>query len=119
MSAKEMLQKLGETLGSSASVKSVYGDPIHLDGKTVVPVATVAYGFGAGFGTGPGKHQSDAQAPGEGGGGGGGVKAFPAGALEITETGTRFISFHDMRAFAAVFAVGVVFGALLVRRIKF
>ena len=39
MSAKEMLQTLGTSIASTASVKSVFGDPIRADRKTIVPVA--------------------------------------------------------------------------------
>src|SRR5215475_15589744 len=91
MSATDLLQKIGETLGSTATVKSVFGDPIHVNGKTVVPVAKVGYGFGGG--AGGGKQGANAVREGEGGGGGGGVRAFPAGALEITEDRTRFVPF--------------------------
>jgi len=38
MSGTEMLQKIGETLGSTATVRSVFGEPIQIEGKTVVPV---------------------------------------------------------------------------------
>ncbi len=108
MNATEMLQKVGETLGSTATVKSVFGEPITAGGKTIVPVAKVAYGFGAGGGANRDKH-------GEGGGGGGGVRAFPAGALEITETSTRFIPFADVRLIAGAFAAGAALGAFLFR----
>ena len=109
MSAAEILERIGESLGSAATVKSVFGEPIHTEGKTVVPVAKVAYGFGAGSGAAP-DHR------GVGGGGGGGARAYPAGALEITATQTRFIPFLDMRSLAAAFAAGVLFGALTSRR---
>jgi uncharacterized spore protein YtfJ len=109
MNATEMLQKIGDTLGSTATVKSVFGEPIHFEGKTVVPVAKVAFGFGAGGGADRAKH-------GEGGGGGGGVRAFPAGALEITPTSTRFVPFADWRPLAAVFAAGVAVGTFLFHR---
>jgi uncharacterized spore protein YtfJ len=92
MNASDLLQRLGELFGSAATVKSVFGEPIHTNGKTVVPVAKVAYGFGAGFGTG--RHGPHMDSQGEGGGGGGGVRAFPAGALEITDQGTRFVPFR-------------------------
>src|SRR5262249_38145743 len=108
MSAKEVLRSLGESLGAIATVKSVFGEPIHLEGKTVVPVAKVAYGFGGGFGLGPVRHERDADKKGEGGGGGGGVTAFPAGALEITESQTRFVPLTDTRLLAAAFATGVL-----------
>jgi len=119
MSAKEILQRIGETLGSTATVKSVFGEPIPFENKTIVPVAKISYGFGGGFGTGErGKHLSNGDRQGEGGGGGGGVNAVPAGALEITATETRFIPFHDMRYLAAAFAAGVVFSSLFLRRRK-
>jgi len=106
MNATEMLQRIGETLGSTATVKSVFGEPIHAAGKTVVPIAKVAYGFGAGGGAGPDK---------KGEGGGGGVRAFPAGALEITETTTRFIPFANVSWLAGAFAAGAALGLFMFR----
>jgi uncharacterized spore protein YtfJ len=114
MNATEMLEKIGETLGSTATVKSVFGEPIHAGGKTIVPVATVAYGFGGGFGAG--KHPGAADRQGEGGGGGGGVRAFPAGALEITETTTRFVPFVDTRLVTVAVTAGALLGLLLLSR---
>jgi len=113
MNAAELLQKMGDTLGSTATVKSVFGEPIHANGKTVVPVAKVAYGFGGGAGTG--KHES-ADRHGEGGGGGGGVRAFPAGALEITEGSTRFVPFIDPAWIAAAFTAGAVLATMFLLR---
>ena len=52
MAAADILQQIGESLGSSATVKAVFGEPVHAAGRTVIPVAKVAYGFGGGFGTG-------------------------------------------------------------------
>ncbi len=114
MKATDLLQKIGETLGSTATVKSVFGEPIHVNGKTVVPVARIAYGFGGGFGTGRSGAVADQQ--GEGGGGGGGVRAFPAGALEITDKGTRFVPFVDVAWLGAAFAAGVVLGSFVLAR---
>jgi uncharacterized spore protein YtfJ len=115
MTATDVLQKIGETLGSTATVKSVFGDPIKVNDKTVVPVAKVAYGFGGGFGAGKDGSRPDRQ--GEGGGGGGGVRALPAGALEITDSTTRFVPFVDVRQLAmqlaAAFVAGVVLGSLI------
>ena len=118
MTATDLIQKIGETLGSAATVKSVFGEPIHVDGKTVIPVAKVGYGFGGGFGSGKDSAHPDRQ--GEGGGGGGGVRAFPAGALEITGSATRFVPFTDLRQLAglvlAAFAAGAVFGSVVLKR---
>ena len=114
MNATDLLQKIGETLGSAATVKAVFGEPIQVNGKTVVPVAKVAYGFGGGFGSGKDTPQTDRQ--GEGGGGGGGVRAFPAGALEITDNATRFVPFTDMGPLVVAFAAGAILGSLIFTR---
>jgi uncharacterized spore protein YtfJ len=118
MNATDMLHSISDTLGTTANVKSVFGEPIHADGKTIVPVARVAYGFGGGFGSG--KDPSHPNREGEGGGGGGGVRAFPAGALEITSTGLRFVPFSSVaqlvRQLAAAFAIGAVIGGLVISR---
>jgi uncharacterized spore protein YtfJ len=116
MNATEMLEKISESLGSTATVKTVFGEPIQIEGKTVVPVAKVAYGFGAGGGRGPMKHNGDSAEQPEGGGGGGAARAFPAGALEITQKQTRFIPYTDMRWLAGAFAAGVLLSRILPRR---
>jgi uncharacterized spore protein YtfJ len=51
MSTKELIDSAVEHLHTSASVKTVYGEPVVIDGKTIIPVAKVAYGFGGGAGT--------------------------------------------------------------------
>jgi uncharacterized spore protein YtfJ len=107
----EILGKMADSFGSTANVKSVFGEPIHAEGKTIVPVAKVAYGFGGGGGA----NRDDANGP-HGGGGGGGMRAFPAGVLEITQTETRFIPYFDLRMLVGVFAAGALLGRLLLRR---
>ena len=116
MIASEILEKIGESLGSTANVKTVFGEPIHAEGKTVVPIAKVAYGFGAGGGHGHAKSDGNSSDQPEGGGGGGGVRAFPAGVLEITQARTRFIAFHNVPIILGALGAGVVIGALLQRR---
>jgi uncharacterized spore protein YtfJ len=113
VNATDLLQKMGETLGT-ANVKAVFGEPIHANGRTVVPVAKVAYAFGGGAGAGKGGANAERQ--GEGGGGGGAVRAFPAGALEITNEGTRFVPFMDLRWLTGTFAAGAILGSLFAMR---
>ena len=74
-------QRLQEMQGK-ADVRTVFGDAIELDGRRVIPVASVQYGFGMGGGKGPAKSESDA--PG-GGGGGGGVRVEPVALIDITD----------------------------------
>ena len=115
MPGHEMWEKLAESLGSKATVKSVFGEPIQSGAKTVIPVAKVSYAFGGGSGSGSRKNGS-LLGEGGGGGGGGGVRAFPVGALEITPESTRFIPFTETRWLLAAFSVGAFAGALLARR---
>lgn len=78
----------------SIGVKSVYGDPVDLDGSTLVPVAVSFYGFGAGQGEGNGDGASGEKTTGtvggSGSGGGGGGYSWPVGAYVSDSTGVRF-----------------------------
>jgi uncharacterized spore protein YtfJ len=113
----ESVRNALDGLRESAHVGRAYGDPMTLDGKTIVPVARVAYGFGAGFGTDT-DSEGEATTEGESGGagGGGGVVTQPVGVLEITDDGTRFVRFGDWKRLALATGVGVVLGLLLGRR---
>jgi uncharacterized spore protein YtfJ len=97
----------------SASVRTVYGEPVVAGDKTIVPVACIAYGFGGGGGTRGGR---EGQPGDEGGGGGGGVSARPVGVVEITPAGTRFIEFGDRKKLAGALFAGLVLGVLIGRR---
>jgi hypothetical protein len=72
--------KLAENAGS-IGVRSAYGDPVQIEGVTIVPVALVQYGFGGG---GEGD-DSDGAA-----GGGGGGMAIPIGAYVKSGGAARF-----------------------------
>jgi uncharacterized spore protein YtfJ len=109
MSIQQLLQSIGERVSAGASVKQVYGEPLVVGGRTVIPAALVRYAFGGG--AGGGKRETEAQ-QGGGGGGGGRVCASPSGVIEITEGGTRFIAFPDRRGMSAALAIGFVLGAV-------
>jgi uncharacterized spore protein YtfJ len=111
MSSLNLLQSLQENLSQKAGVKSVFGDPIAVGDKIVVPAARLAYGFGGGAATG-----GMGENRGEGGGGGGGVHARPVGVFVVGPQETRFVSTHEARRTLGVLAVGVVVGLLLGRR---
>ncbi len=80
------VQKLLDTfadLREKADVNACFGDPVQVEGRTVIPVAKVSYGFGMGAEQGPG---SDAAGSTDRARGpyGGGVKSSPLGIIEIT-----------------------------------
>jgi Uncharacterized conserved protein len=67
---------------TTTGVHSVYGDPVELDGITLIPVALAQFGFGAGEGPSEGENAGS-------GGGGGGI-SVPIGAYVRDRNGLRF-----------------------------
>ena len=92
---------------TSASVKTVYGDAITAEGKTVIPVARVAYGFRAGFCP---LHKGDGGEQKEAGRGGGGIHIKPVGVLEITKEETKFIPIDEKGKLLGALLIGVLLG---------
>ena len=94
--------------GRKATVM-VFGEPVSVGSKTVVPVAKIRYGFGGGSGAkGDGEQH--------GGGGGGGLIAKPLGVVEISETDTRFIPITSNWTLVAAVGLGAVLAFLAVSR---
>lgn len=114
MDLQKYVETIQQVVSSSAHVKTVFGDPISAEGKTIIPVAKVRYGFGGGMGSGP--TRSDDQRIGQGGGGGGGVIAQPVGVVEVSGAGTRFVPVHSRKRMAAVALAGFIAGWLWSRR---
>lgn len=81
---------LKTTLGEIERVlntKSVVGEPITVDGHTVIPLVSIGFGFGAGGGAGKDPKNPQAEGSGGGSGGGGGVK--PVAVVLVTKDGVR------------------------------
>ena len=108
MSVAEILKAVGE-FQSGATVKNVYGEPVSQGDRTVIPVARVAYAFGGGGGV----RDSEGTPEGRGGGGGGRMSASPAGVVEITSTGTRFIPYTDWPQLVSVVAASLIIGFVI------
>jgi uncharacterized spore protein YtfJ len=106
MSLQQYFQTILDRLQTNANVKTVYGEAITAEGKTIIPVARVAYGFHAGFRpqpTGDGEKQ-------ESGRGGAGVHIKPLGVLEITKEETKFIPIGERRKLAGALILGLLLG---------
>ena len=67
------------------NTKTVVGDPITVEGNTLIPLVSVGFGFGAGGGEGSEPDKGSGQ--GGGTGGGGGVK--PVALVVINKDGVR------------------------------
>ena len=69
------------------STKTVVGEPIHIEGNTLIPLVSVGFGFGAGGGTGKMKAGEACEGSGGGTGGGGGIK--PIALIIVNKDGVR------------------------------
>jgi uncharacterized spore protein YtfJ len=88
-------------LREKANVGACFGEPVTIEGRTVIPVARVAYGFRMGIGRttaaeeGAGQEVEEEvaeEAAGDGSsgaGGAGGMLAQPFAVVEVTPEGTR------------------------------
>lgn len=91
----------------AASTKNVYGEPVTVGNRVVIPAARFRYGFGGGAG----RRKSESDLP--GGGGGGRITARPCGAIEISPEGTRFIDFDSRTHLGIGIAIGILCGAAI------
>lgn len=99
----EMIEKLADDLKSYASTEAIFGEPMELQGTTVVPVCKMSVGYGGGGGSG---EDQSGEEKGSGGGAGGGVKIEPAALIvakegevsvvAISGKGTKFDSLIEM-----------------------
>ena len=116
MTVQELLKSITDRIQSTANVRTVYGDPISAEGKTIIPVARVSYGFGGGGGGREGaSEEGEGRAEG-GGGGGGGVMVAPVGFIEVTAGETRYVSFEERRGIIRALVLGFLFALFLLRR---
>ena len=83
---KATLGEIEKVLGT----RTVVGDPITLEGTTLVPLISVGFGFGAGGGSGKGEAKQKGE--GSGGGTGGGAWVKPIAIIIIDKDGVRIES---------------------------
>jgi hypothetical protein len=100
MSTKRLIDSALEHVRTSASVKTVFGEPVRVDGKTFIPVARMPA-------------QKSVSAP---------AATKPIGVVEISGTETKFLAFGQATRFAWVAsisaAVGLIVGRVFGRRGK-
>jgi uncharacterized spore protein YtfJ len=92
MSLERMFSSI-ESLRATSAVSAAFGEPQEVEGKVLIPVATVKNGFGLGFGEGTSGEVSETDecqrpAEGEGGGAAAGATARPIAVIEVTPEDT-------------------------------
>ncbi|MFO7946965.1 MAG: spore germination protein GerW family protein [Armatimonadota bacterium] len=86
MAIEKFVQTISD-VQDAANVERVFGEPVELNGRSFVPVASVKAFFAGGFGRGKPDDEPDAE-EGEGGGGGGGMNAEPVAVVEVSDDET-------------------------------
>jgi len=69
------------------TTKTVVGEPISVEGATIIPLIAIGFGFGAGGGSGKEAKKVEAEEYSGGSGGGGGIK--PVAIVVIDKNGVR------------------------------
>lgn len=93
MRTKGFIESAVEHVRASASLKTVFGEPVRVDGKTFIPVAKVP-----------------AKAP-----AGPAAAAKPIGVVEISGTEAKFVAFGQAKRFAWVAAISAAIGLFVGR----
>lgn len=91
MRTKGLIDSAVEHVRTSASMKTVFGEPVQVDGKTLIPVAKV-----------PAKDAVSAA-------------ARPIGVVEVGATETKFLAFGQTKRFAWVAAISAAVGLVVGR----
>ncbi|MCJ7444991.1 MAG: sporulation protein YtfJ [Methanotrichaceae archaeon] len=80
---EELLKTITEEMQKTLSARTVVGDPITIEGTTIIPLVSLGMGFGAGAGA------SKEQDKPVGGGGGGGLGIKPVAVIIMDANGVR------------------------------
>jgi len=84
----EILKNVTEEIANMISTKTVIGETITIEGRTIIPVTSVSFGFGSGGGEGKKKDGDE----GTGGGGGGGAVIKPVAFLVVSGDDVKLLT---------------------------
>jgi len=76
-----------EEIEKVLTTRTVVGEPITIEGRTLIPLISIGFGFGAGGGEGKGEAKQKGE--GAGGGTGGGAWVRPIAVIIIDKEGVR------------------------------
>ncbi|HEY9245259.1 MAG TPA: spore germination protein GerW family protein [Candidatus Methanoperedens sp.] len=94
MKVEDTLKIITEEIADMISTKTVIGEHLTIEGRTIIPVTKVSFGFGSGGGEGKSKSED----AGSGGGGGGGASIQPIGFLVVTPESVQLLTFKEKGA---------------------
>jgi len=91
MNLDESLKVITEEIANMISTKTVIGEHIMVEGRTIIPVTRVSFGFGSGGGEGKGKTGDQ----GTGSGGGGGACVQPVAFLVVSKEDVQLFAIKE------------------------
>ena len=91
MKVEEILKAVTEEITNMISTKTVIGEHITIEGRTIIPVTKVSFGFGSGGGEGKSKIGEE----GFGGGGGGGGAIQPEAFIVVSKEDVKIYSLKE------------------------
>ena len=115
---ERLIDRIGDVQGK-ATVRTVFGDPMEMHGRTIIPVAKVRFGFGMGMGHGKpkdGETVDDDRRHATGGGGGGGAVIRPLAVIEISEGRTKVTPIVDVTRMSLAAVALVAWGIFWITR---
>jgi sporulation protein YtfJ len=92
MAVEDLLKIVTEEITTMISTKTVIGEHITVDGRTIIPVTKVTFGFGSGGGEGKKTERGNG---GIGGGGGGGATVQPIAFLVVTPDDIKLLTIKE------------------------
>ena len=95
------------------NTRTVVGEPINVEGNTIIPLVAIGFGFGGGGGSGKDAKTARMEGVGAGSGGGGGVK--PVAVIIVNKDGVRVESVRRGAA-TMVEKVGEAVGKIMEKR---
>ncbi|GAA2544416.1 spore germination protein GerW family protein [Pseudonocardia hydrocarbonoxydans] len=110
---------LAERIEGALRVNRVFGEPVTMDGVTVIPVSHVGGGAGGGGGreVRSGDEKTSGRPAGEGSGGGLGWTGRPCGVVVLRDGDVRWVPALDVNRLVSAVTVVLVAAALTVRPI--
>ena len=109
---KSPIRSIFDKFSREKDVSLIYGEPIALENKRVLPVARAKYNVGGGGGYSGKSDQSSAD---QGEGGGGFISVKPLGVYEVTPEKVKFKPIIDLNLVFVLFTV-LTFGLVWVLR---
>ena len=91
---EQLFARTVDEIEKMLNTKTVVGEPMTVDGTTIIPLVSVGFGFGAGGGTG----KDPKKGAGEGGGTGGGGGVKPVAVIVVGPDGVRVESIKGATA---------------------